>query len=48
MLDEASASALEEELKSVEPTAQVGRSGSFVTLAVASNEGPLDWAFVDD
>jgi len=48
MLDEASAAALEEELKSVEPTAQVGRSGSFVTLAVASNEGPLDWAFVDD
>ena len=48
MASEASAAALEEELKSGEPSAQVGRRGSFVTLAIASHEGPLDWAFVDD
>jgi len=48
MADEASASALQEELKSSAPAAQLGRRGSFVTFAIASSEGSLDWSFVDD
>jgi hypothetical protein len=48
MVDEASASALEEALKAAEPAARVGRTGSFVTFAKASNEDALEWAFVAD
>jgi len=48
MADETSASALEEQLKAVDEAAQVGRTGTFVTLAVASNGSTLDWAFVDE
>ncbi|MEI9952654.1 MAG: hypothetical protein WDO74_27645 [Pseudomonadota bacterium] len=48
MADEASASTLEEALRSGDPSVQVGRTGSFVTLAKASNGDSLDWAFVAD
>jgi len=46
--DETSASSLEAALTAGVPSAQVQRNGSFVTLAIASNQGPLDWAFVAD
>ena len=48
MADDASASSLEEALRSGDPSAQVGRTGTFVTFAKASNEVPLDWAFVTE
>jgi hypothetical protein len=48
MTDEASASALEAALKSRVASGRVQRSGTFVTLAIATNEQPLDWAFVAD
>jgi len=48
MADEASATALEDALTSSIEGAQVRRTGSFVQLARASNEAPLDWAFVKD
>jgi hypothetical protein len=46
--DETSASSLEAALTAGIPNAQVQRAGSFVTLAIASNGAPLDWAFVTD
>jgi hypothetical protein len=46
--DEAAASSLEAALLAGTPNAKVQRSGSFVTLAIASNQAPLDWAFVAD
>ncbi|HEY0465042.1 MAG TPA: hypothetical protein VGC79_12570, partial [Polyangiaceae bacterium] len=46
--DEAAASSLEEALLGGFPSGQVRRTGSFVTLAIASNQSPLDWAFVDE
>ncbi|HEY3253984.1 MAG TPA: hypothetical protein VGJ91_08560, partial [Polyangiaceae bacterium] len=48
MADEASASALERQLSESDPSARIARTGSFVTFAKASNEDPLDWAFVDE
>jgi hypothetical protein len=48
MANDASASALEARLRSDEPTARIGRTGTFVTFAQASNEDSLDWVFVDD
>ena len=48
MADEASASALSAALTSDVPGAQVRQTGTFVTLARASNEDSLDWAFVTD
>jgi len=45
--DEDSASALEEALISGDAEAQVVRAGTFVTLAKASSDAALDWAFVD-
>jgi hypothetical protein len=48
MADEESASLLEAALSSSAEGAQVKRAGTFVTLALASNQGPLDWAFVVD
>ena len=48
MADEASASALEGELAASDPTARIGRMGSFVTFAKASTEDALDWALVDN
>jgi len=48
MTDEASASALEAALSPGAGYRQVQRTGTFVTLAIASNEDPLDWAFVVD
>ena len=47
MADEDSAAALEDVLKMYPLTPQVRRTGSFVTLAISSNEAPLEWAFVD-
>jgi hypothetical protein len=44
--DEASATALQAALTAGNPTAQVQRIGSFVTLAITSHQAPLDWAFV--
>ena len=46
--DETSASSLEAALMTAIPSAGVRRNGSFITLAMASNETPLDWAFVAD
>jgi len=46
--DETSASSLVAALTAGIPRAQVQRTGSFVTLAIASNQDPLDWAFVAD
>ena len=48
MADESAASALEEALRAGDRSARIGRSGTFVTLAKASNDDALDWAFVDD
>lgn len=48
MTDEASAVALSAALSAGSPTGQVQRSGTFVTLAIASNEDRLEWAFVAD
>ncbi|HET7541143.1 MAG TPA: hypothetical protein VFK05_14800 [Polyangiaceae bacterium] len=48
MADEASAAALEDVLESYPKQPQVRRGGTFVTLAISSNETPLDWAFVDE
>ncbi|HKO53469.1 MAG TPA: hypothetical protein VJV79_37425 [Polyangiaceae bacterium] len=48
MADEASASALEAALLLGTLGAQVQRIGTFVTLAIATNQDPLDWAFVAD
>ncbi|HYQ46747.1 MAG TPA: hypothetical protein VER11_32480 [Polyangiaceae bacterium] len=48
MANDASASALSAALISVAPRGQVRTSGTFVTLAIASNDAPLDWAFVTD
>ncbi|HET7543134.1 MAG TPA: hypothetical protein VFK05_24845 [Polyangiaceae bacterium] len=48
MADEDSASALADALTSGIAGGQVQRAGTFVTLAVASGEHPLDWAFVSD
>ena len=46
--DEPSASSLEAALTAEIPNAHVQRTGSFVTLAMSSNEASLDWAFVAD
>jgi len=46
--DETSASSLSAALEAGIPSAQVRHRGSFVTLAIASNPVPLDWAFVSD
>ncbi|HYQ27647.1 MAG TPA: hypothetical protein VER04_10515 [Polyangiaceae bacterium] len=48
MADEASASSVEAALTAGTPIGQVHRIGNFVTKAVASNQDPLDWAFVTD
>ncbi len=48
MADEDSASSLESELSAADSTARVQRTGTFVTLAEATNPDSLDWAFVDD
>jgi hypothetical protein len=48
MADESSASSLEAALAAGVVGAQVQRSDTFVTLAFASDEDPLDWAFVAD
>jgi len=48
MEDEASASALEDVLRTYPLSPQVQRIGTFVTLAISSNETPLDWAFVSE
>jgi len=48
LADEVSASALEEALLGGIANAQVRRTGTFVTLAISSNDSPLDWAFVGD
>ncbi|HYQ00971.1 MAG TPA: hypothetical protein VER96_20015 [Polyangiaceae bacterium] len=50
MADDASASALSTALSSSEAGARgkVQQNGTFVTLAKASNDDPLDWAFVSD
>jgi len=48
MADEESASVLEETLKTYPMNPQIRRIGSFVTLAIASNQTPLDWAFVSE
>jgi hypothetical protein len=47
MANESSASALQEALRSADG-AEVGRTGTFVTLAMASTSAALDWAFVAD
>jgi hypothetical protein len=47
-VDETSASSVEAALTTGIPNAQVRRTGSFVTLAIASNQNSLDWAFVAD
>lgn len=46
--DDASASRLEEALSSAVADGDVRRRKSFVTLAISSDESPVDWAFVDD
>ena len=46
--DETAASSLEAALTAEIPSARVQRTGSFITLAIASNQEPLDWAFVAD
>jgi hypothetical protein len=46
--DQTSASSLETALTTGIPSARVQRTGSFVTLAIASNQDALDWAFVAD
>jgi hypothetical protein len=46
--NETSASSLEAALTAGIPSAHVQRSGSFITLAMASNDASLDWAFVAD
>jgi hypothetical protein len=48
MANDASAAALEAALTSNASGAQVQRIGTFVTLAIASSDAPLDWAFVVD
>ena len=48
MADEGAAYTLEEALKAYPMAPQVRRVGTFVTLAIASNQAPLDWAFVDE
>lgn len=48
MADEAAASALSDALSNDGPGGKVQRNGTFVTLAIASNDDPLDWAFVTD
>lgn len=48
MADEAAASALSNALTADGPGGKVQRNGTFVTLAIASNDDPLDWAFVAD
>jgi hypothetical protein len=44
--DEASASALESQLKLATPSAEVRRIGTFVTFAISTAPVALDWAFV--
>lgn len=48
MANEASAAALEAALTAAGSGRQVRRMGTFVTLAIASNDEPLDWACVTD
>lgn len=48
MADEASAISLQAALSEGNPTAQIRRIASFVTLAMTTNEDTLDWAFVAD
>ncbi len=48
LADEASASTLQAALTAGIPSARVQRTRSFITLAIASNREPLDWAFVAD
>lgn len=48
MSDEGAATALERELGAGTPGSRVQRSGTFVTLAVTTNDDPLDWAFVKE
>jgi hypothetical protein len=46
--DESSAAALVDAFETQVPGADVRRRGTFVTLAIATNDSSLDWAFVDD
>jgi hypothetical protein len=46
--DETRAASLQAALTAGIPKAQVRRNESFVTLAMASNQAPLEWAFVSD
>lgn len=46
--DEASATTLAEALSSAVEGAEVRRQGSFVSLAIATDQSSLDWAFVED
>jgi hypothetical protein len=46
--DEDSAAALEQALASSVSGSDVQRRGTFVTLAIATNDSSLEWAFVDD
>jgi len=48
MADEAAAAAVSDALTVDGPGGRVVRNGTFVTLAIASNDAPLDWAFVAD
>jgi len=48
MADEESASALSDALTSASPASHIQRTGTFVTLAQATNEDALAWAFVTD
>jgi hypothetical protein len=47
MADEDSAASLVSELTAADGAARVQRSGTFVTLARATNDDSLDWSFVD-
>ena len=47
MADEESATALAEVLKTYPLSPEVRRVGTFVTLAITSDETSIDWAFVD-
>lgn len=48
MADEEAASVLEEALAGYPMNPRVQRIGTFVTLAMTSNQTPLDWAFVSE
>jgi hypothetical protein len=48
MANEDAAAALETELLAGTPDARLERTGTFVTLAITTNQSSLDWAFVTD